>query len=99
MKHNSLETMGPLDGADNLIGSMYVDLYPHETALIQLSGGCSSDIDSLSKLLLISTYPTCNHDHVKQPDDCTDEDGTIPECSYSVPEDRAGRRSCQHGTS
>ena len=46
MKHSSSATTGPLNGADNLIGSMYVDLYPHETALIQLSGGYSSDIDS-----------------------------------------------------
>jgi len=49
MKHSSLETMGLLDGVGNLIGSMYVDLYPHETALIQLSGGCSSDIDSTQR--------------------------------------------------
>ena len=39
--------MGPPDGADNSIELMYVDLYPHETALIRLSRGCSSDLDSI----------------------------------------------------
>ena len=38
--------MGPPDGADNLIGMMNVDLYPHETALKEVSEGCLSDIDS-----------------------------------------------------